>query len=292
MMQYTRYPDDLTKTVQMNAGIITDDFDPATGTIGAILGATNSGITFNPNPTYEDFGSDIDNVPPNTWQMKRIVSFDPVASGSFRTVTPALVKMLAGAGSFLTTDSTHFVPTHVLSAADFSDVWIIGDYSNHNAGASYAGFIAVHLKNAFNTTGFQWKSNKDGKGEFSFEYHAHYDLNSPDTPPYEVYISAGHPNALALLTVTSTAGTATGDSNIAVTGYTLDTGESYVYKTDTSAAPAVSLGDLLTTGWTALTSGADITPAEGHTKITVAAIDANSRAVGAGSASITVNPGT
>jgi hypothetical protein len=291
-MQYTKYPTDLVETVQMNAGVIVDSFEPSTRTVGNVLGATNSGITFNPNPTYEDFGEDIDNVPPNTWQLKRIKSYDPVLSGSFRTVTAALVAMLAGAGAFLSTDSTHFIPSHKLTSANFRDVWVIGDYSNRNDGQQYAGFLAIHVKHALNVNGFQWKTNKDAKGEFSFEYHGHYDLANPDDPPYEVYICKGSPNALAELTVASTAGTASGATKITVTGYTLASDESYVYKTDTSTAPSVSLGDTLTTGWTALTNGSDITPTGGHTKITVAAVDANSKAVGAGSATITTNTGT
>ncbi len=94
---------------------------------------------------------------------------------------------------------------------------------------------------------------------------------------------------LGTVTVTSTAGTASGDSNIALSGYTLGTGESWVYKTAASTAPAVSYGQALGRGWTAIASGDDITPAEGHTKITVAAKDAAGRAQAAGSATLTVN---
>ena len=93
---------------------------------------------------------------------------------------------------------------------------------------------------------------------------------------------------LGSVTVTSTAGTAVGDSNIAMSAYTLGTGEKWVYKTGVSAAPAVKYGQKLGSGWTEIASGDDITPAEGHTKITVAAVDANSRAQAAGSATLTV----
>lgn len=187
---YTRFPDDLTQKVQMNAGIICKTFDPETGEADELLGATSSGITFNPNPTYEDFGADIDNVPANTYQLKRVVSYDPSASGSFRTMTAALMGELSGAGDFDAEDTAHYVPSHALKTSDFVDVWIIGDYSEKNVGAG-AGFIAIHLMHALNTTGFQWKTNKDGKGEFAFDYHGHYDLSAPDTVPFEVYVKAG-----------------------------------------------------------------------------------------------------
>lgn len=186
--EYTKFPGDLPEIVQMNAGIIADGFTPSTGVVGNILGATNSGITFQPNPTYEDFGADIDNVPPNTWQMKRVKAYDPTLSGSFRTMTAALLGMLGGAGEL---SSGHFVPSHTLSASNFEDVWVIGDYSDKNVGTGTAGYMAVHVKNALNVNGFRWKSNKDGKGEFDFEYHGHYDLEDIDDVPFEVYIKAG-----------------------------------------------------------------------------------------------------
>lgn len=193
--QYTKYPSNLTQAVQMNAGIIVDDFTPATGVIGNILGATGSGVKFDPNPSYEDFGADIDNVPANARQMKRVKGYDPELSGSFRTMTAALAALLMGPGSREGQDAVRFIPAHALSAASFADVWVIGDYSDCNSGtgasAPYAGYIAVHLKNALNTGGFRWKTNRDGKGEFDFEFHGHYDLDHPDDAPFEIYIRAG-----------------------------------------------------------------------------------------------------
>lgn len=94
---------------------------------------------------------------------------------------------------------------------------------------------------------------------------------------------------LGSVTVASTAGTAEGDSNIAMSGYTLGSGEKWVYKTAKTTAPAVTYGQKLGTGWTQITSGTDITPTATHDKITVAAVDANGRAQAAGSATITVN---
>lgn len=92
---------------------------------------------------------------------------------------------------------------------------------------------------------------------------------------------------LGSVTVTSTAGTAVGDSNIALSGYTLGSGEKYVYKTG-ATAPAVTYGQKLGNTWTEIDSGDDITPTANHTKITVAAVDANGRAQAAGNATLTV----
>lgn len=184
--RYTRFPTDLANVVQMNAGIIADGFTPDTGELGRIMGATGNGISFNANPTFEDLGANIDNVPANTWQLKRLVSYDPVASGSFRSMTAALARQLCAAGDYGISDETHIIPGHELQASDFRDVWVIGDYSN--ATTPGAGFIAIHLKHALNAVGFKWKTSPDDTGEFEYEYHAHYDLDAPDEAPFEIYV--------------------------------------------------------------------------------------------------------
>ncbi len=94
--------------------------------------------------------------------------------------------------------------------------------------------------------------------------------------------------SLGSVTVASTAGTAVGDSNIAMSGYTLGTGEKWVYKTAKDTAPAVTYGQKLGSTWKDIDSGDDITPAETHNKITVAAVDANGRAQAAGNDDLAV----
>lgn len=94
---------------------------------------------------------------------------------------------------------------------------------------------------------------------------------------------------LGSITVTSTAGSAAGDSDIAIAGYSLGTGEKFVYKTAKDNAPTVKYGQKLGSTWTEITSGDDITPTATHNKITVAAIDANGRAQAAGNTTIVVN---
>ena len=94
---------------------------------------------------------------------------------------------------------------------------------------------------------------------------------------------------LGSITVNSTGegATASGDSVITMSGYSLGSGEKFVYKTAKTTAPAVTYGQKLGTGWTEITSGTNITPTATHDKITVAAIDAQNRAQAAGSADLT-----
>ena len=193
-MKFTQVPTDTFENLVLNAGILVDEFTPESGVIGNILGATTGGIEFSTNPTYTDFGEDIDNVPANTKQLKRLQSFDPTMSGTFLTVDTAAVKSLIGAADIGTSDTTKVVPRDQLVAADFEDVWWVGDYSDKNVDAESthtAGYIAIHLMNALNTAGFKITSSKDNKAQMAFEYHGHYDISNISTPPFEIYVKAG-----------------------------------------------------------------------------------------------------
>lgn len=195
-LKFTKIPEDTFEKLQLNAGILVDTFTPSTGVIGNIIGATSGGITFNSNPTYTDFGEDVDNCPANMMELKRIESYDPQMSGDFLTCTPSVVRALCGAADIDTTDTTKVIPRDYLEDSDFSDVWWIGDYSEVNVdgtGSQKAGFLAIHLLNALNQSGFQIKSEKNAKGKFTFEYHGHYSMDAQDTVPFEIYCKAGTP---------------------------------------------------------------------------------------------------
>ena len=193
-MKFTQVPTDTFENLVLNAGILVDTFTPSSGVIGNILGATTGGIEFSTNPTYTDFGEDIDNMPEGTKQLKRLKSFDPAMSGTFLTVDTAAVQSLIGAADIGTSDTTKVVPRDQLVAADFEDVWWVGDYSDKNVDAESthtAGYIAIHLMNALNTAGFKITSSKDNKAQMAFEYHGHYDISNISTPPFEIYVKAG-----------------------------------------------------------------------------------------------------
>lgn len=185
--KFTKVPEDTFEKLQLNAGILVDAFTPATGVIGNILGATTGGINFTSNPSFTDFGEDIDNVPNNMMELKHLVGFDPTMGGTFLTCTPALAKSLVGAADIDVSDATHVIPRAILLSTDFDEVWWIGDYSDVNTGEN-AGFMAIHLMNALNTAGFQIQSTKDNKGQLAFEYHGHYSIEDQETVPFEIFV--------------------------------------------------------------------------------------------------------
>ena len=189
-MKFTQIPADTFQKLQLNAGIMVDTFEPSTGVFGNLMGATTGGIQFTSNPSYEDFGEDVDNCPPNTKELKRLTSYDPQMSGTFLTCTADIIKGLTGAADIASGDTTHVVPRAELLSTDFEDLWWIGDYSDINTGTT-AGFLAIHLMNALNQNGFQITSGKNAKGQMRFEYHAHYSISTQDVVPFEIYCKAG-----------------------------------------------------------------------------------------------------
>lgn len=197
-MKYTQVATDAFQKLQLNAGVLLSEFTPATPTLDKtkILGATGGGVSFEAVPTFIDNGDGIDNIPANTKELKIIDRYEVKLSGTFKTVDTALAKQLISSAT-ITVASGKVAPSHTLASTDFDDIWWVGDYSNVNVdsgsgqNAKNAGFIAIKLIDALSTGGFKIKSNDKGKGEFAFEFTAHYSLNTIDTPPFEIYIMAG-----------------------------------------------------------------------------------------------------
>ena len=191
-MKFTKLPENTFEELQLNAGILLSSFTPATAEIteSTILGATSGGVSFKDKPTYKDFGEDIDNCPKNTKELKRLESRDIKISGTFLTVNTTRAKSLIATADIGSSDSTKITPRDEIKTSDFSDIWWVGDYSDKN-GATNGGYIAIRLIDALSTGGFSIQTGDKKKGQFAFEYSAHYSLSNTDAVPYEIYIKSG-----------------------------------------------------------------------------------------------------
>ena len=193
-MKFSQIPSTTFRNLQLNAGMLLDNFDPATGSIPAgthLLGATSGGINFTATPSFTDFGEDVDNCPKNTKELMRLDNYDVNMSGNFVSADAATVKMLNALGDSSETGGvTKIVPRNELAQADFKTVWWVGDYSDVNTGDS-AGFMAIKLMNALNTGGFAIQSGDKAKGQFAFTFKGHFSVDAQDTVPYEIYIKEG-----------------------------------------------------------------------------------------------------
>lgn len=189
-MKFTRIPETTFKNIQLNAGILVREFNPATQEIDGLMGATTGGVNFTATPTFEDFGDDIDNCPKNTMELKKLTEWEVKLSSTFVTMTADTALTLVGAADVDPLDSTKIIPRKDVLLSDFEEIWWVGDYSDVNTGEN-AGFCAIHMLNALNTGGFQIQSTDKGKGNFAFEFTGHVSMDAQDVVPFELYIKMG-----------------------------------------------------------------------------------------------------
>ena len=189
-MKYTQIPVDTFESLQLNAGILVDDFNPSTGVVGNLLGATTGGTSFASAPEYSDYGEDIDNCPKNMLELKKMDDMEITLSGTFVTITATTAKSLIGAADIDEDDATHVIPRKDLERGDFKDLWWVGDYSDINNGDN-AGFVAIHMMNTLSTGGFAIQSTDNGKGNFAFTYTAHFSMANQNQVPFELFIVKG-----------------------------------------------------------------------------------------------------
>ena len=194
-MKYTQVPTDTFDNIQLNAGVILSEFDPSTAAVdrSKIIVATSGGVSFEAKPTFSDYGEDIDNMPTNTKELKRLDYWEAKLSGTGITLDAEFTKMLLAAAD--NTDG-HVVPRVDLAQTDFADIWWVGDYSSvNNDGKAQsgvkAGYIAIKVSNALSTGGFSLQSANKGKGQVKFEFTGHYTMSSTDAVPFDIYVMQG-----------------------------------------------------------------------------------------------------
>ena len=189
MAKYTKIPTTTFQQIQINAGVLLSEFNPSTPAVAdaKILGATTGGINFTATPSFVDFGEDIDNCPKNTLQLKRLDDWEIKCSGNFVTVSAALAERLTAAGDL---SGEKITPRRDISTSDFKELWLVGDYSDKN-GETNGGYVAIHMLNTLSTGGFQIQTGDKAKGQFAFEFTAHFSMDAQDTVPFEIYVHAG-----------------------------------------------------------------------------------------------------
>lgn len=240
-MKYTQIPATAFQNISLNAGILVDEFNPATGEIGNILGATSGGVKFADSITFKDFGDGIDNCPKNMLELKRIESREVTMGGNFITITTDTASMVIGAADIDDLDSTHIIPRDTLLTTDFKTIWFVGDYSDVNTGDN-AGFCAIKLINALSTGGFQMQSTDKDKSQFAFTFTGHYSMADQTKVPYEVYIKVGGASTIPAVLLNKHADTVAVGSTITLTAETIPAGETVTWSSSAQTKASVSNG--------------------------------------------------
>ena len=190
-MKFTQIPADAFRRMVLNAAVLASAFDPASGTLrnDDILGATTGGISFSAAPVYADMGEKVDNCPKNMKELKKLVSWEAKASGTFVTADTALAEWLTAAADV---SGNRVTPRFDLKDGDFRDLWIVGDYSEYN-GERNGGWAAVRLKNALSTEGFSLETADGDRARLAFEFTAHGSVAAQKEVPFEIWLTPGTP---------------------------------------------------------------------------------------------------
>jgi len=180
--KFTVIPQNTFDALQLDAGVLLRQFNPANPVAPAdadIICATTGGITISCTPSWSDLGSDVDNCPNNTKELKVLESWECKMSATSLGTDAESIRLALGAAD-INAETSAIVPRKDLEQTDFSDVWWVGDKAN-------GGCVAVQLKNALATSGFSLKTTKNGKGNVSIELTGHVSINAQSEMPMVFY---------------------------------------------------------------------------------------------------------
>ena len=186
-MKFNKVNPEIFNQLLVEAGILLSRFDPAsTAAIDDddIICATSGGIKADCVPSYTDFGEDIDNVPNNTMELKRLDGYECTFAFTALNVTTNVIKTALGAADIDSTDTTKVTPRAELKLADFKPIWWVGDRTD-------GGMIAIKLINALSTGGLSLQTTKKGKGQLSVTLTGHISIENTDIVPMEFYVAEG-----------------------------------------------------------------------------------------------------
>lgn len=182
MPKFTVIPQSTFEGLQLEAGVLLNKFDPATGTAPAdedIICATTGGITASCTPTYSDMGADVDNAPVNVKELMHLDSWACSLAFTSLGTSAENIRLALGAAD-INAESGAITPRRELKDTDFADVWWVGDRAD-------GGFVAIQLLNALSTAGFSLKTSKGGKGQVTVTLTGHVSITAQDVVPMVFY---------------------------------------------------------------------------------------------------------
>lgn len=179
MGKFTVIPQDTFDGLQLDAGVLLNNFDPTNPAAPdeAIICATTGGIKATCEPEFSDLGEDVDNCPVNMKELKHLDSWECTLEFTALSTDPDGIKLALGAADI---DGDKITPRRNLKQSDFSDLWWVGDKAN-------GGYVAIKLINALSTGGFALETEKSGKGQIGVTLTGHVSIDAQDTMPMVFY---------------------------------------------------------------------------------------------------------
>lgn len=183
---YTVISEDAFDELQLDAGVLLSNFnieEPFTKPASKdIIATTTGGINPVCEPSYEDLAEDVDNVPNNMMEFKKLSGWNCTMGFSSIKFNAENIAWSLGAADTTEVKNKYkkIVPRRDVKLTDYKDVWWVGDKAN-------GGAIAIKLINALSTGGLNIQSTKNGKGTNGVTLTGHVSINNQDTMPMEFY---------------------------------------------------------------------------------------------------------
>lgn len=183
MGKFTAIPQSTFEEMQLEAGVLLNKFDPETPDAPQnedIICATTGGINAVCAPTYVDMGEDVDNCPVNTKELKHLSGWNCTLGFTSLGTSPENIRLALGAADIDAAKPGKISPRGDLKQADFKEVWWVGDRAD-------GGAVAICLKNALSTDGFNLQTSKAGKGQTSVTLTGHVSIQAQKEVPMDFY---------------------------------------------------------------------------------------------------------
>lgn len=199
MGTFTVIPESTFEDMQLDAGVLLSQFDPANPSVADadIITATTGGINAVCKPSFSDLAEDVDNVPNGMMEFQHLDGWDCSISTTALGTSPAMIRRSLGCADIDGTDTTKIIPRADLKQSDFGHIWWVGDKAD-------GGYVAIQLKNALSTEGFSLQTTKNGKGQTSLTLRGHISIRAQKEVPMVFYSVAGETDTSEDTTETTT----------------------------------------------------------------------------------------
>lgn len=272
MGRFTAIPQDTFESLQLDAGVLLKNFDPANPGFEDedLVTATTGGITVTATPTFSDQFEDVDNAPNGVKEGMKLDSWDTSIATTGINTSPEMIKLALGCADIDPNNASKVTLRRDVLQTDFTTIWWVGDRAD-------GGCVAVKLKNALSTGGLSLQTSKNGKGQTSITLTGHVSINAQDEMPMEFYSIDPVTDTWSVTqtltnVVSSFSGSAiTKGGNFSATlaapsGYTIEADD---------VAVTVGGEDVTSTAWDSSTSTITISGVTGNVVITATATSVN-----------------
>jgi hypothetical protein len=183
MWRATRISADAADKMQINAGLLLNNFDVANPVEPAdedIVCETTGDFSITCTPTVEDFFADVNNAPTNTKEGKQITGWECSLGVTALSITEENLILSLGAADVM--EDGGIRPRHTYKAEDFKSLYWIGDMIDENK------LFAIVMDDTVSTGGLSFTSTNNGKGGLALTLMPHSTITNIEKVPMAFYI--------------------------------------------------------------------------------------------------------